>query len=311
MATRPASENPYPEVLLNEVAAPAAAPSGKVRLYAKSDGLLYAKDDAGTESPLGGDISSHTGDTTDAHDASAISAVTTGYGNSTGDDVQEVLDDFDAAISAAGGGGASAFAAAVDGWAIYPFTSTNAASMTITAQASGRRIILAIGTRGADVTSVSCTNVTWTQVVGANSPSGNAYISVYVGVVAGGTSGTTITINVGGTNYVFATAVYVTDTLTPTVVDTSSLVDNSSTNVQKVNVGPVDCSLGDFLVFAYATNDASAGITKIESSSPLFVLPTDSLPGLYVAVGRAGGTKESMYIEGGNQNVALVLAALT
>ena len=52
MATRPASENPFPELLVNEVAAPAAAPSGKVRLYAKSDGLLYWKDDAGTEYPI-------------------------------------------------------------------------------------------------------------------------------------------------------------------------------------------------------------------------------------------------------------------
>lgn len=105
MATRPASENPYPEVLLNEVAAPAAAPSGKVRLYAKSDGLLYAKDDAGAETFLGGDVAAHTGDTTDAHDASAISADTTGYDNSAGDDVQQVLGDFDAAITAAAGGG--------------------------------------------------------------------------------------------------------------------------------------------------------------------------------------------------------------
>lgn len=52
MGTRPASENPFPEVLLSEVAAPAAAPTGKVRLYAKSDGLLYWKDDAGTEYPV-------------------------------------------------------------------------------------------------------------------------------------------------------------------------------------------------------------------------------------------------------------------
>lgn len=105
MATRAASTNPFPEVLLSEVAAPSAAPTGKVRLYAKSDGLLYWKDDAGTEYPVGADITSHTGDTTDAHDASAISAVTSGYGNSSGDDVQEVLDDFDAAITAASGGG--------------------------------------------------------------------------------------------------------------------------------------------------------------------------------------------------------------
>jgi hypothetical protein len=105
MATRPASENPFPEVLLSEVAAPSAAPTGKVRLYAKSDGLLYWKDDAGTEHAVGtGDLAGHTGDTTDAHDASAISADTTGFDNAAGDDVQEVLGELDAAITAAGGG---------------------------------------------------------------------------------------------------------------------------------------------------------------------------------------------------------------
>jgi hypothetical protein len=75
MATRPASENPFPEILFSEVAAPAAAPTGKVRLYVKSDGLLYWKDDAGAERAVspGADLTAHTGDASDAHDASAIS----------------------------------------------------------------------------------------------------------------------------------------------------------------------------------------------------------------------------------------------
>lgn len=37
-----------------EGAAPATPDSSYVRLYAKTDGLLYSKDDAGTEAPLGG-----------------------------------------------------------------------------------------------------------------------------------------------------------------------------------------------------------------------------------------------------------------
>lgn len=37
-----------------EVAAPSTPSSGKVRLYAKSDGLLYSKDDAGTETAVSG-----------------------------------------------------------------------------------------------------------------------------------------------------------------------------------------------------------------------------------------------------------------
>jgi hypothetical protein len=49
MATIPASENVFPIIRLDEVAAPSTPPSGEVHVYAKSDGLLYWKDDAGTE----------------------------------------------------------------------------------------------------------------------------------------------------------------------------------------------------------------------------------------------------------------------
>jgi microcystin-dependent protein len=41
-----------------EVSAPSTPASGKVALYAKSDGLLYSKDDAGAESPVSGGVTS-------------------------------------------------------------------------------------------------------------------------------------------------------------------------------------------------------------------------------------------------------------
>jgi hypothetical protein len=47
---------------LSEISAPATPASGKVRLYAKSDGLLYSKDDAGVESQLSGSGGSGLGD---------------------------------------------------------------------------------------------------------------------------------------------------------------------------------------------------------------------------------------------------------
>jgi len=109
MATKLGSDNPFPEVLLSEVAAPSAAPTGKVRLYVKSDKTLYWKDDAGVEYAAGSSgeptADAHIADATDAHDASAISADTTGFDNAAGDDVQEVLGELDAAITAGGGGG--------------------------------------------------------------------------------------------------------------------------------------------------------------------------------------------------------------
>ena len=49
MATIPASENVFPIIRLDEVAAPSTPPAGEAHLYAKSDGYLYWKDDAGTE----------------------------------------------------------------------------------------------------------------------------------------------------------------------------------------------------------------------------------------------------------------------
>lgn len=52
-------------------------------------------------------LNTHLIDTTDAHDASAISAVTTGYANSSATEVQAVLDDFDGAISGAAGDAAA------------------------------------------------------------------------------------------------------------------------------------------------------------------------------------------------------------
>jgi hypothetical protein len=49
-----ASANIFPLVEFSEAAAPATPASGQVRIYAKADGLMYSKDDAGVESQLGG-----------------------------------------------------------------------------------------------------------------------------------------------------------------------------------------------------------------------------------------------------------------
>jgi hypothetical protein len=106
VATIPASENVFPEVLLEEVAAPAAAATGQVRLYTKSGGTLYSKDDAGAETDYAAGASSaaaHIADTGDAHDASAISIVDAGT-YFTGTDVEAALQE----LGAGGGGGSVA-----------------------------------------------------------------------------------------------------------------------------------------------------------------------------------------------------------
>lgn len=48
------SDNVFPQLIAAEGAAPATPAAGTVVMYAKTDGLLYSKDDAGAETPLGG-----------------------------------------------------------------------------------------------------------------------------------------------------------------------------------------------------------------------------------------------------------------
>ncbi len=49
-----ASDNIFPRFLISEGGSTATPGTAEVTVYAKSDGLLYSKDDGGTETPLGG-----------------------------------------------------------------------------------------------------------------------------------------------------------------------------------------------------------------------------------------------------------------
>lgn len=96
----PASDNEFPKILLVEGAAPSTPASGRLKLYAKTDGTLAFKDDTGAETVIGAGAADHIADTSDAHDASAVSIVDTG-GYFTGTDVEAAL----AELGAAAGGG--------------------------------------------------------------------------------------------------------------------------------------------------------------------------------------------------------------
>lgn len=78
-----ASDNVFPQVLFEEVATPAAAAAGQVRIYAKSDGLLYSIDDAGVETLVSGGlaaanaITSLTGDVTATGPGAAAATLAT------------------------------------------------------------------------------------------------------------------------------------------------------------------------------------------------------------------------------------------
>lgn len=146
MAQIPASENEFPEVLFAEGAAPSTPAAGLVKAYAKADGLLYAKDDAGAETPL--NAAAHIADTTDAHDASAVSFDPTGLGSVTGTEVQTAIEELDAAVS---GGG-------------IPATIVDGKGELIVATAADTVDNLAAGTNGQHLVAASgeTTGVKWT-----------------------------------------------------------------------------------------------------------------------------------------------------
>lgn len=104
MGTIPASENVFPILRLQEGATPSTPPSTEAHLYVKGDGLLYWKDDAGTEYPVSqaADLAAHLADTADAHDASAISFDPTGLTSVTGTEVQTAIEELDAAVASGG-----------------------------------------------------------------------------------------------------------------------------------------------------------------------------------------------------------------
>jgi hypothetical protein len=78
------------------------------------------------------------------------------------------------------------------------FTTTTA---TISAASSGNLLILRIAAfrspNARTVSSLSCTNVTWTKLCGTTN--GTMDVEIWYGVVAGGSSGTSITITMSGT----------------------------------------------------------------------------------------------------------------
>lgn len=106
MALPTASDNQFPKVILEEVADDGSAtvtPAADHRaLFLGEDGTLKLKDSAGAVTTAGGDVSAHTGDTSDAHDASAISVLDTAA-NFTGTDVEAVLAELQDNIDAGGG----------------------------------------------------------------------------------------------------------------------------------------------------------------------------------------------------------------
>lgn len=84
-----ASANVFPKVLFAEGVAAATPSAGEVVIYAKSDGLMYSKDDAGVETALGGGGGSNRAVVT----AAASTAGVLGIDWSTGDYFTHTFDE--------------------------------------------------------------------------------------------------------------------------------------------------------------------------------------------------------------------------
>lgn len=145
----------------------------------------------------------------------------------------------------------------------------NVTSVTIAAAASGNRLVMLTNSTTGQVTSPACTNVTWTQVTTHSTP--GAFIAIWVGVVAGGSSGTTVTMTMPGS---FNTVVIleVTDALTPT------LGANTSRSIAAINAVGLSSVLnvarlsgataGRFVAFA-STVDNTTLLMRMHPSIPV------------------------------------------
>jgi len=102
----------------------------------------------------------------------------------------------------------------------------------IAAAASGNSLILVTNATTGQVTSPTCTNVTWTQILTFAS-GGGSYYAIWVGVVAGGASGTSVAMTIAGT-YNSLVVLEIAATLTPTVGVTAT--QNTSSAV--ANIAP-------------------------------------------------------------------------
>lgn len=201
-------------------------------------------------------------------------------------------------VAVSGGGGGSALVPTV---IQNVANSVNAASLvlTIAAAASGDRLILCVGSTGRDVNAPTCTNVTFTEVLATNFGT-TIYASVYVGVVAGGASATTVTITATGINFITAAIYEVADALTPTAGASATLTNTNVVAANFLQIGPIAPARGTFFVFV-ASEDNGTTLMRLELSAPYY---TRAIGGstLMEAIGYAPGGNLAAYVTGGTTN---------
>ena len=202
-------------------------------------------------------------------------------------------------------GGGSGGASQVDLVRLYAQAvgSTASLAISITAAASGTRIVVVVASFGRDVNTPSCTNVTFTEVL-AVAFSTTIYLSVFVGVVSG-TSGATVTVTATGVNYIIADIYVVNDALTPTAGTSATLTNTDAAAVAGSPIGPITVAQGTFFVMAAAQADGTTSLSAIAANAPTISTPRAANVALISGIGRTAAAGVSAFYTGGTSSADL------
>jgi hypothetical protein len=168
-------------------------------------------------------------------------------------------------LGATGGGGGGGGGLTVPSVVQAASNGTSATTITIAAAASGNRLIMITNSTTGQITAPTCTNVTWTQIKTLSS-TGSSFYAIWVGVVAGGSSGTTITVTKPGT-FNTMTVLEIKDALTPTA-GVSTAVSEAANTSAIVNVTVLTGHTAGHLVCFAGGQDNTATAGRIFPSVP-------------------------------------------
>ena len=295
MANLKVSEQAYPSTRYTEAAAPSTPASGEVILYAKTDGLLYSKDDVGAETALGGgsgDVATDAiwdakGDLAAGTGANTAAKLTVGAndtvlmadsGQSNGLKwVASQTPSTQAFGDAAAEGTADTYArgdhkhampADPGGYALPKLSnqasnysaSTTSLVVTMTAPTVDSNLICLVYSTGRGANSITQTNVTWTQRYTGN---GNSqYFEVWTGVVAS-SPGTTATVALTGANKVFAETFQVDGvsswTTAAALTSGTTTAGSGTANAHQATAG----AAGDYVIAAVSANSPASAYQGI------------------------------------------------
>lgn len=177
---------------------------------------------------------------------------------------------------------------------------TTATSVTIAAAASGHSLIMVTNATTGQITAPTCTNVTWTQILTVTSGSAS-YYAMWCGSVAGGSSGTSITMTKPGT-FNSVLVIEITDTLARTAGQTAT---NAAGGGILQPTALASTTSGHLIVAGGGPDNTGVGNTGYLS------VPFAGMANgvVWIVMGYSNGQK--LYANGSGSNGGLVFAEIT